>query len=81
MPNLTHMFKLNLQRAAAYIDRLPFFTRLAIVLMVLCEVVRLTPWWDIQAWGRLEPDEIGLRTSMFPAYPFPPSRVVWCGWR
>jgi hypothetical protein len=58
------MFKLNLQRAASYIDRLPFFTRLAIVLMVLCEVVRITPWWDIQAWGRLEPDEIGLRTSM-----------------
>ncbi|KAK4099895.1 hypothetical protein N658DRAFT_497874 [Parathielavia hyrcaniae] len=61
--NPTHMLKLNLQRAASYIDRLPLFTRLVIVLMVACEAVRIfLPWWDIQAWGRLEPDQIGLQT-------------------
>ncbi|KAK4124157.1 Gaa1-domain-containing protein [Parathielavia appendiculata] len=60
--NPTHMLRLNLQRLVSYIDRLPFFTRLAIVLMVVCEAVRVLPWWDIQAWGRLEPDQLGLQT-------------------
>ena len=64
MPNPTHMLKMNLQRAVTYIDRLPLFTRLAIVLMVAAEIVGVLPWWDLKAWGRLEPDLLGLSTSM-----------------
>ncbi|KAK3906247.1 rhomboid protein 2 [Staphylotrichum tortipilum] len=64
------MLKLSLTRAVAYIDRLPLFTRLAIVLAVGAEVLGVLPWWDVRAWGRLEPDEIGLatmyRTNTFP---------------
>ncbi|KAK4032647.1 hypothetical protein C8A01DRAFT_20291 [Parachaetomium inaequale] len=71
MPNNpTHMLKLSLQRVVAYIDRLPLFTRLVVVLMLACEAVGLLPWWDIKAWGWLEPELIGLstmyRTNTFP---------------
>lgn len=76
MPIPTHMLKLTLTRAVAYIDRLPLFTRLAIVLAVGAEVLGVLPWWDVRAWGRLEPDEIGLATSRNPLPPIP--KVV-CG--
>jgi glycosylphosphatidylinositol transamidase len=64
------MLKLALQRTVAYIDRLPLFSRLVIVLAVAAEVLRVLPWWDVRAWGRLEPDALGLatmyRTNTFP---------------
>ncbi|KAL2163713.1 hypothetical protein VTH06DRAFT_5771 [Thermothelomyces fergusii] len=71
MPNNpTHILKLNIGRTIAYIDRLPLFARLAIVLMVGLEALALQPWWDVKAWGRLEPDLISLstmyRTNTFP---------------
>jgi hypothetical protein len=65
------MLKMNLQRAVTYIDRLPLFTRLAIVLMVAAEIVGVLPWWDLKAWGRLEPDLLGLSTSMLLTFSFP----------
>ncbi|KAG7284162.1 hypothetical protein NEMBOFW57_010523 [Staphylotrichum longicolle] len=70
MPNPTHMIKLTLQRTVVYIDRLPLFTRLVIVLAVACEILAVLPWWDVRAAGRLEPDLIGLstmhRTNTYP---------------
>jgi hypothetical protein len=33
--------------------------------MMVCEAVGLLPWWDIKAWGWLEPELIGLSTSTF----------------
>jgi hypothetical protein len=77
------MLKMNLQRAVTYIDRLPLFTRLAIVLMVAAEIVGVLPWWDFKAWGRLEPDLLGLSTSMSilfsMLFPLWWCGVVWCG--
>lgn len=78
MPNPTHMIKLTLQRTVAYIDRLPLFTRLVIVLAVACEILAVLPWWDVRAAGRLEPDLIGLSTSMSSLSSFHWMRtVVW----
>lgn len=57
------MLKGSLSRAIIYIDRLPLFTRLAAVIMVTAELVSVMPWWDVKAWGRLEPDLFGLSTS------------------
>ncbi|KAH6844856.1 hypothetical protein B0I37DRAFT_378494 [Chaetomium sp. MPI-CAGE-AT-0009] len=71
MPNNpTHMVKLALQRTTAYIDQLPLFTKAVMSLMIVLEAASLFPWWEIKAWGRLEPDLINLstlyRTNTFP---------------
>lgn len=82
MPNPTHMLKLSLQRLVNYIDHLPLFARLSVVLMTAGEVISLLPWWDIKAWGRLEPSLFGLSTSMWsfllsrPSTPFTPPWLV-----
>ncbi|KAL2115034.1 hypothetical protein VTJ04DRAFT_10697 [Mycothermus thermophilus] len=57
-----------LQQTTAYIDQLPIFTRVAAVLMVVCEVISLLPGWDIKAWGRLEVDNFSMRRTN--TYPF-----------
>ncbi|KAK3301515.1 uncharacterized protein B0H64DRAFT_383836 [Chaetomium fimeti] len=71
MPNNpTHMLKLGLQRITAYIDKLPIFTKAIMSLMIVLEAASLLPWWNIKAWGWLEPDLINLstlyRTNTFP---------------
>ena len=65
MPFPTHLLKTTLARTVSYIDRLPLFTRLVIVLAVGAEFVGVLPWVDVRGWGRLEPDLIGLSTSTF----------------
>lgn len=67
MNSVTNSLKLSLQRTATYIDRLPLFTRAVLVAMVTLEVLRVLfprSWWDLEEWGRLEPDVIGIATSM-----------------
>jgi hypothetical protein len=54
-----------LQQTTAYIDQLPIFTRVAAVLMVVCEVISLLPGWDIKAWGRLEVDNFSSQYSLW----------------
>ncbi|PQE14355.1 Rhomboid 2 protein [Rutstroemia sp. NJR-2017a BBW] len=57
-------------RLRSYILRLPLFTRCIIGIMILLWIVSIQKVWDVQKWGALYPDEIGLssmyRTNTFP---------------
>jgi glycosylphosphatidylinositol transamidase len=56
----------------SYIFRLPLFTRCIILVIVLLWLLSLQSAWDVQQWGSLIPDEIGLATSsFFFLYPTP----------
>lgn len=49
-------------RAKSYVYKLPLFTRLVVFILVATWAagVVLGARWDIQAWGALVPDEVGL---------------------
>lgn len=49
-------------RAKSYVYRLPLFTRLIVFILVATWAAGLVlgTRWDIQAWGALVPDEVGL---------------------
>ncbi|KAK4146624.1 rhomboid protein 2 [Dichotomopilus funicola] len=73
MNSVTNSLKLSLGRTATHIDRLPLFTRVVLVVMVTLEVLRVLfprSWWDLEEWGRLEPDVMGIatmyRTNTYP---------------
>jgi hypothetical protein len=53
-------------RLRSYILRLPLFTRCIIGIMVLLWIVSIQKVWDVQKWGALYPDEIGLSSSKQP---------------
>jgi glycosylphosphatidylinositol transamidase len=55
----------------SYIFRLPLFTRSIIFVIVLLWVAGMQSVWDVQAWGALIPNEIGLASSMFTFVLFP----------
>jgi GPI-anchor transamidase subunit GAA1 len=50
----------NLARIRSYIFRLPLFTRLVIIIIVLFWIVSVPSFWDVQKWGALIPEEVGL---------------------
>jgi hypothetical protein len=49
-------------RAKSYVYKLPLFTRLVLLILVATWAAGLVlgAKWDIQAWGALVPDEVGL---------------------
>jgi glycosylphosphatidylinositol transamidase len=49
----------------SYIFRLPLFTRSIILIIVALWVVSNQSIWDVQQWGALIPQEIGLSTSQY----------------
>ncbi|KAL2072333.1 hypothetical protein VTL71DRAFT_11676 [Oculimacula yallundae] len=57
-------------RMRSYIFRLPLFTRGIILVIVLLWIAGMQSVWDVQKWGALIPEEIGLssmyRTNTFP---------------
>ncbi|KAF7874463.1 uncharacterized protein EAF02_008440 [Botrytis sinoallii] len=57
-------------RLRSYILRLPLFTRCIIAIIFILWLVSLQSAWDLQKWGGLYPNEIGLqsmyRTNTFP---------------
>ncbi|KAI1004785.1 Rhomboid protein 2 [Podosphaera aphanis] len=53
-----------------YLFRLPLFTRLVTLAILLLWIAGLQPVWDIQKWGALIPEEVGL-TSMYRTNTFP----------
>ncbi|KAG9229853.1 hypothetical protein BJ875DRAFT_473790 [Amylocarpus encephaloides] len=57
-------------RMRSYIFRLPLFTRLIICVIVFLWLLSMQSVWDVQQWGALIPDELGLstmyRTNTFP---------------
>lgn len=60
-PNIT---ALNTTRARTYVFRLPLFTRVVIIAIVGFWLAGLQSIVDIQQWGALIPDEMGLATRM-----------------
>ncbi|KAL8341222.1 hypothetical protein RB598_003257 [Gaeumannomyces tritici] len=52
----------NVVRARSYVFRLPLFTRVVGVVMMLAWVASLQSAWDIKAWAALKPSEINLKT-------------------
>jgi len=60
----------SVTRMRSYIFRLPLFTRLIILLIILFWIVSIQSIWDLQEWGSLIPKETGLstlyRTNTFP---------------
>ncbi|CAL3971688.1 unnamed protein product [Diplocarpon coronariae] len=57
-------------RMRSYIFRLPLFTRGVILVISLFWIASIQSVWDVQQWGALIPEEIGLssmyRTNTFP---------------
>ncbi|PBP19212.1 Rhomboid-like protein [Diplocarpon rosae] len=57
-------------RMRSYIFRLPLFTRGIILVILLFWIASIQSVWDVQQWGALIPEEIGLssmyRTNTFP---------------
>lgn len=54
-------------RMRSYIFRLPLFTRSIILIIILIWIVSNQSVWDVEKWGALIPDEIGLSTSEYPS--------------
>lgn len=50
-------------RLRSYIFRLPLFTRIVVLLIVIFWVLELQSAWNVVQWGALIPNEINLRTS------------------
>jgi len=50
-------------RMRSYIFRLPLFTRAVVLIITGLWVISMQSVWDLQKWGALIPDEIGLSTS------------------
>ncbi|KAI0599665.1 Gaa1-like protein [Biscogniauxia sp. FL1348] len=67
MPNVQSFSAL---RARSYVIRLPLFTRVVIVIMVAFWLAGLQSVWDLQQWGALIPEELGIRT-MYRINTFP----------
>ena len=57
----------DLRRLRTYMFRLPLFTRLILLLIIIFWTLELQPAWNVPDWGGLIPNEINLGTSMVPA--------------
>jgi glycosylphosphatidylinositol transamidase len=53
----------NPSRVRSYLLRLPLFTRLVVLVIILFWLLELQTVWSVVQWGSLIPDEIGLSTS------------------
>ncbi|KAL4920275.1 Gaa1-like protein [Aspergillus aurantiobrunneus] len=60
----------NPSRVRSYLLRLPLFTRLVVVAIIVFWLLELQTVWSVVQWGSLIPDEIGLstmyRTNTYP---------------
>jgi len=50
-------------RMRSYVFRLPLFTRGIMFVIVMLWIIGFQSIWDVQQWGALIPDEIGISTS------------------
>ncbi|KAL2751935.1 hypothetical protein ACRALDRAFT_1066384 [Sodiomyces alcalophilus JCM 7366] len=57
-------------RARTYVVRLPLFSRIVVLVIILAWLVGLQKAWDVRKWGALDPTEIsiasGYRINTFP---------------
>lgn len=54
-------------RIRSYLLRLPFLTRVVLLLLVVFWLLELQSIWNVVQWGALIPQEVGLSTSWSPA--------------
>lgn len=54
----------NPARLRSYIFRVPLFTRIILLLIILFWILEFQTAWDITQWGALVPLEVNLGTSM-----------------
>ena len=55
----------NPARVRSYVLRLPFFTRIVLVIIAVFWALELQTIWDVVKWGALIPDQVGLGSSTF----------------
>lgn len=55
-------------RVRSYIFRLPLFTRIIILLILIFWLLELQSAWNIVQWGALVPAKVNLGTSMYQGY-------------
>lgn len=53
----------NSARLRSFIFRIPLFTRLVLLLILLFWILELQTAWDIAQWGALVPLQVNLTTS------------------
>jgi glycosylphosphatidylinositol transamidase len=54
----------NPSRVRSYVLRLPLFTRLVLLAILVFWILELQTVWSVVQWGSLAPDEIGFGSSM-----------------
>ena len=65
MPSTIPSF--NPARLRSYIFRLPLFTRIILLLIILFWILELQTAWNVTQWGALVPKEVNLGTSTLPS--------------
>ncbi|KAK0610452.1 hypothetical protein B0T17DRAFT_114040 [Bombardia bombarda] len=60
----------NFSRGKSYLLRLPLFTKATLVIIVACWALGLQSVWDVQQWGALIPEEMGI-TTLYRINTFP----------
>ena len=53
----------NPARLRSYVFRIPFFTRIILLLIMFFWILELQSAWDITQWGALVPLQVNLSTS------------------
>ena len=56
----------NPARLRTYIFRLPLFTRVIVLLIVLLWMLSMQSVWNVTQWGALIPEDVNLSTSRLP---------------
>jgi hypothetical protein len=74
MPPSTTTF--NSWRLRSYLLRLPLFTRIVLVVIILAEIIGFQSVWDIRQWGALIPDQLSIFNGTFPRAQTPRLRPV-----
>ena len=54
----------NPARLRTYVFRIPLFTRVVLLLVILFWILEFQTAWDVAQWGALVPLEVNLGTSM-----------------
>lgn len=54
----------NPSRVRSYVLRLPLFTRLVLLAIIVFWLLELQTIWSVVQWGSVIPEEVGFGTSM-----------------
>ena len=63
-PTIPSILLFDPRRLRSYLLRLPLFTRVIFVLIVVFWLLEFQSVWNIMQWGSLIPKEVNLGTSM-----------------